>query len=116
MCCEYYIQSELVIVYYDNQGSLSTTRTNRVLEKGYIVDIPDEDTDDDQETQYKKFQEEIKRCIKRHTYKKMLYDDIWIKDSYKKRYLQNLNIICPRLVKIVKVYKDYCAWERNGSI
>ena len=116
MGCDYYIQSDLVIIYCDNQAVLSSTRTNRILEKGYIFKIPDDDSDDDFETQNKKYKEELKRCIQKNTYKKVLYEnDEWLKESYKKRYLQelNLNALCPRMVKIVRIYKDYYAWERN---
>ena len=113
MGCDYYVQSDLVIVYYDNQGALSTTRTNRILEKGYIFSVADEDSDDDEETQNIKWKEELKRRVEKYTYKKMLYeDDKWVKDSYEKKYSKELNIICPRMVKIVKVYKDYYAWVR----
>jgi hypothetical protein len=113
MVCDYYVQSDLVIVYYDNQGTLSTTRTNRILEKGYIFSVADEDSDEDEEIKYKKWKEELKRRVERNTYKKILYDnDNWIKESYEKKYSKELNIICPRMIKIVKVYKDYYAWER----
>jgi len=114
MPCDYYVQSDLVIVYFDNQGALSTTRTNRILEKGYIIKVPDEDSDDDLETQNKKWKEELQKIIEKYTYKKMLYEsDKWIKDSYGKKYLQQINILCPRMSKIVKIYKDYYAWERH---
>lgn len=114
MGCDYYVQSDLVIVYYDKQGALSTTRTNRMLEKGYIFSFPDEDSDDDEETKYTKWKAELKKCIERKTYKKILYDnDKWIKNSYEKRYSDDISAICPRMVKLVKIYKDYYAWERQ---
>jgi len=114
MGCDYYIKSELVIVYYDNNGALSTSRTNRIIKKGYIMSVlkKNEDSDDDQETKNKKWKEELNRLIEKNTYKKILYEnDKWIKDSYEKNYLKELNIVCPRMVKLVKIYKDYEAWE-----
>ena len=33
MGCDYYIQTDLVIVYYDNNNALSSTKTNKFLEK-----------------------------------------------------------------------------------
>ena len=42
MGCDYYIQTDLVIVYYDNNNALSSTKTNKFLEKGYIMSISDE--------------------------------------------------------------------------
>jgi len=114
MGCDYYIQSELVIEYVDDKGAISKTSTNRVIEKCYVYYVPDEDSDDDQETQYKKFQDELKRKIIENTHKKMLYDnEEWVKSSYEKKYVKELKIICPRMVKLLKVYKDYTAWERT---
>jgi hypothetical protein len=79
-----------------------------------VFSIPDEDSDDDEETQYQKFKEELTRRINKNTYKKILYEnDVWVKSSYEKKYVKELKIICPRMVKLVKVYKDYTAWERK---
>lgn len=114
MGCDYYVQTDLVIMYYDNLGALSKTRTNIILEKGYLSSIPDEDSDDDEETQIKKWEEELERRIKNNTHKKMLYnDDKWVKDSYEKKYSKELSILCQKMVKLVKVYKDYYAWKRD---
>ncbi len=114
MGCDYYTQSELVIEYIDMNGARSITKTNRTIEKRYVFNVPDEDSDDDEETQYKKFQDELKRKIIENTHKKMLYEnDAWIKSSYEKNYKKELPILCPRMVKIVKIYKDYTAWERT---
>ena len=113
MGCDYYIQTELVVDYIDINGALSTTRTNRKLERCYLTNLPEEDSDDDEETQYNKWKEELKRLIEKNTYKKMLYEnDKWIKTSYEKKYSKGLNIICPRMIKPLKIYKDYSAWER----
>jgi hypothetical protein len=114
MGCDYYTQSELVIEYVDDRGAISKTRTNRVLEKGYVFSIPDEDSDDDEETQLQKYNKYIEKMINKNTYKKMLYDnEEWVKSSYEKKYVKDLKMICPRMVKLVKVYKDYTAWERR---
>lgn len=113
MGCDYYIRSELIVEYIDANGALSTTRTNRTMEKGYLMSVPDEDSDDDLETLQQKYNEELQKIIDRHNYKKMLYETgEWKKESYKKKYLQELNILCPRMIKIVKVYKEYTAWKR----
>jgi len=113
MGCDYYIQTDLVIVYYDNNNALSSTKTNKFLEKGYIMSISDENSYDDYETQSKKHKEEIKLRIKENTYKKMLYEENnWIKKSYEKKYSKEINMICPKIVKLVKVYTDHYAWER----
>ena len=113
MGCDYYIHSDLVIEYFDNKGTISTTRTNRILEKGYIFNVPDEDSDEDQETQYKKYIEEIERLVSKNTYKKILYEnEKWIKSSYEKKYSKELTLLCPGMIKIVKIYKDYSAWKR----
>jgi hypothetical protein len=52
--------------------------------------------------------------INEYTYKKMLYEnEKWVKSSYEKKYVKELKIICPRMVKLVKVYKDNTAWKRK---
>jgi hypothetical protein len=114
MGCDYYTQSELVIEYMDEKGSICKTITNRVLERGYIWDVPDVDSDDDCQTQSKKYDEYIEKIINEHTYKKMLYEnEQWIKSSYEKKYRKDLYIICPRIIKLIKVYKVYTAWKRE---
>jgi hypothetical protein len=112
MGCDYYIQTDLVIIYYDNKGALSSITTNRQIEKRYIIYIQNEDSDDDQETQHKKWREELNRCIEQNSYKKILYnDDKWIQDSYEKKYSNELKKMSPRINKLVKIYKDYTAWK-----
>ena len=87
MGCDYYIQTELVIEYLDSKGRLSFTYTNRKLEKGYIHEPSDYDSDDDWETVSKKYYAEIERRISQNTYNKVLFEnDEWIKESYKKNY------------------------------
>lgn len=114
MGCDYYVQSDLVIEYYDNKGALSSITTNRKIEKRYITYIQDEDSDDDPETQNKKWREELNRCIEKNSYEKILYkDDKWIQDSYEKKYSKEIKILYPRIHKLVKIYKDYTAWERE---
>ncbi len=114
MGCDYYTQSELVIEYIDDKGAISKTRTNRNVEKGYIFYVPEEDSDDDQETQHKKFMDELQRKIMKNTHKKILYEnEEWVKSSYEKKYVKDLKMICPRMVKLLKIYKDYTAWERT---
>ena len=54
MGCDYYTQSELVIEYIDMNGARSITKTNRTIEKRYVFNVPDEDSDDDEETQLPK--------------------------------------------------------------
>lgn len=99
MVCDYHFQSELVIEYIDTNGAMSTTKTNRVLGRGYL-------SEEDDVT--------LKQCIERNTYKRLLYENgRWVKESYEKKYAKELQITCPRLVKLVKMYKDHTAWERD---
>lgn len=112
MGCDYYITSELVIEYIDTMGALSKTITNRILEKGYIMSVPEQDSDDDIETQQKKYDEELERTIDRRKYKKIMYEnEKWVKSSYEKRYVKDLKFLCPNMVKIIKIYKDYNSWK-----
>lgn len=114
MGCDYYIQSELVILYYDDKGMLSTIKTNINLEKGYVVSVYDEDSDDDDKKHTNKWKIKLDKSIRKNTYKKILYeDDKWFKESYQTKYLHYLNILFPRMVKLVKIYKDVSAWERE---
>ncbi len=114
MGCDYYVQTDLVIVYIDDRGALSKTRTNLSLEKRYINYIPDENSDDDQETLDEKFENTLQHKINENTYTKMLYEnDNWVEISYEKKYKKTLPLLCPRMVKLVKLYKSFIAWERD---
>ncbi len=114
MGCDYYTKSELIIEFIDEKGAMCKTRTNICQERNWIHSVPDADSDEDQETQSKKYYEELERCIQRNTYKKVLYEnETWVKESYEKRYLKELKMICPRMVRLIRMYKDYTAWKRH---
>lgn len=113
MSFDYFVKSELVIDFIDEKGAMCKTITNRSLKKEHLKDYPDKDSDDDEEIQLKKYHEELERIIKKYTYKKTLFENnLWIKESYEKRYTKNFKILCPNMVKIEKVYKNYTAWKR----
>ena len=114
MSCEYYTQSALVINYYNDKGELITITTNITMGKGYIVSIYDEDSDDDLQTEEQKWREQINKVIKNNTYHKILFEnDTWIKKAYENKYLPELKTKCPNLVTLIKIYKDYTAWEKS---
>ncbi len=114
MGCDYYIKTELVIEYVDIIGKISLISTNRSLEKGYVYKAPDYDSDDDQETSYKKYQVEIERRIKNNTYNKILFEnDTWIKESYRKKYEEQLKKEFKEIHKFKKIHKKITAWEKN---
>lgn len=114
MVCDYYVESELVVEYQDKTRRLCTVYTNRKVEK-YYVSIPlDYDSDDDDETEYKKYEAEVERKIKDNTYNKMLFENgEWIKESYRKKYENNLLKLFPDINKILKLYKKHTACKRN---
>jgi hypothetical protein len=106
---DYIIQSDLIIEYIDINGTISKTHTNRQVKKYYINVNQFEDSDYEEE--YKK---QLNTCILENTRKKMLFEnDNWIKESYRKRYEKKLLGICPRLNKLIRVYKNYIALEIN---
>ena len=112
MSCDYFIQTELVIEFIESNGALSKTTTNRRVNRGYILHIPDNDSDDDYETQEKKFNKELEKIMSKNTYQKMLYEnDRWVKSSYEKRYLKDISILCPTMIKLIRVYKDISAFS-----
>ena len=114
MGCDYYIQTELIINYYDDKGELITVIANRQIEKGYIFSFCGEDSDDDYETANKKYAEELNRIIDKNTYEKILFENnIWVKKSYEKKFTDELQYKCPNLVTLIKIYKDVTAWERT---
>jgi hypothetical protein len=114
MGCDYYIQTELVIEYIDIVGRISSIRTNRSLDRGYIYQSHDYDSDDDQETCYKKYKAEIAKKIAENTYNKILFEnDEWVKESYKKKYEEKLKREFKEIHKFKKIYKKATAWERN---
>jgi hypothetical protein len=117
MCCDYYIQTDLVIVYLDSNNRFSKTMTNRNIRKIYINHIHDFDSDDDDESQKQKYREELKRMIEKNNYKKNIYvNEEWVKKTYKKRYLKLLPSLCPGIKKLVNIYKNYSAWERSLNL
>jgi hypothetical protein len=114
MGCDYYVQTELVIEYTDIYSVIHKTQTDRSIEKRYLIFIPYKDSDDDSETEEKKYNEQLNKCIQKNTYKKMLYEnETWVKERYNKRYIRLISILCPNLHKINRVYKNYTAWERE---
>jgi hypothetical protein len=114
MGCDYYVQTELVIEYVDIIGRISLIRTNYSLDRGYIYQSPDYDSDDDQETCYKKYKAEIAKKIEENTYNKILFEnDEWVKESYKKKYDVFLKREFKEIHKFKKIYKKVTAWERN---
>lgn len=36
-----------------------------------------------------------------------------MKESYEKKYSQEIDVLYPRMVKLVKVYKNCYAWKQN---
>ena len=112
MGCDYYIQTELVIEYQTKDGRINTIYTDRKINKGYIFNTSDYDSDDDHETAYKKYYAEIEREIKNNTFNKMLFENSeWIKESYKKKY-QDYLLKLFDIYKFIKVYKRTSAWKR----
>ena len=104
----YYIQTELVVEYIDKNYALSKTRTNRKLKKCYLRCFTDEVSVDISETQPKKYHEELQKIIDRKTCKKIILEhEQWVKTSYENRYLRLLQFICPRMIRLVKIYKEY---------
>jgi hypothetical protein len=114
MGCDYYIQSEIVIEYIDKMGRKSVIHTNLERNNKYIYNYNDYDSDDDQETADKKYLAEIERQIKQNTYDKVLFDNNdWIKESYKKKYDEQLKREFKEIFIIKKIYKKVTAWKRN---
>lgn len=112
MVYHYYVQSQLVIEYADKYGVMHKTITNTIIKKKYILSIPDNDSNDNYEKQFEKYNKELQKYIKKNTYNKMLYEtDKWVKETYKKRYNKYIWILCPNLHKLLKIYKQYSAWN-----
>lgn len=110
---DYYIQKELVFEYQAKTGKICTIYTDRTIQKGFIFNYPDEDSDDDLVTENKKYQAELQRKIKENTYDKILFKNgKWVEESYKKKYENSLNETCKDILQLLKVYKKITAWER----
>lgn len=117
MSYDYYIQSDLVIIYKDSNNRSCKTITNRNLKKVYFTNIPGFDSDDDEESQKIKYNDALEKFITTNNYKKYIYqNEKWIKKSYKKRYLKDLRMLCPGIVKIIDIYKIYSTLERNLDV
>lgn len=114
MCCDYYVQTELVIEYLDVSGAISKTYTNKTLKREYITYCPNDDSDDDEDTRCENYRSELKRLIESSRKTKYLFkEEEWVKKSYKSKWESYLLSICPRLEKLIAVYKVTTAWERN---
>jgi|LakMenEpi03Aug12_release.lakeMendotaPanAssembly.Ray.scaffolds.fasta_scaffold416292_2 hypothetical protein len=112
MGCDYYTQTELVVEYVDENGFIYKTISNINQEKGYVFNIPDANSDDDEETMYNKYDKYIEIIINRNKYIKILYEnDEWINPLYENKYKNELLILYPRIYKLVKVYKNHTAWK-----
>lgn len=114
MGCDYYIGSELVIKYYDKNGILKTILTDQTQQKGYIYNYIGEDSDDDDETSYNKFNDEIERRIQNNTFNKILFENgEWGKESYELKYKKYLMKTYEDIVQFYKIYKRYYGWKRE---
>jgi len=114
MGCDYYVQTKVVIKYVNIAGRISCIQTNLHLEKRYLYQFSDYDSDDDQETSYKKYEADIEGIIKQNTYDKILFEnDEWIKESYRKKYEEKLKNEFKVIHKFIKIYKKFTAWERD---
>jgi hypothetical protein len=112
MGCDYYLQNELVIVYEDKNCKFSTIYTNRKIEKGYVFNYKEQDSDDDEVTAEHKFQAEIEIQIRENTYNKILFENgKWVKESYKTNYESYLEKTFPEIVKIIKIYKKHSGFK-----
>lgn len=117
MGCDYYIQSELVIVYIDSNNKTCKTITNRSFKKIYLTNISGFDSDNDEKSQQIKYNQELQTAIDKNNYKKTIYENNeWVKKSYKKRYLRDLRCLCPGIIKIINIYKNYLAWKRKLNL
>ncbi len=114
MCCDYYIQTEIIIEYLDTLGRKSVIYTNLEKTKGYIFSYQYYDSDDDSESLDQKYNRTINRIIKENTYKKIIYDNnIWIEEAYKKCYWEKIQSEFNYITNIKKIYKKVTAWESN---
>jgi hypothetical protein len=112
MVRDYYIQTELVIVYQANDSKICTIYTNRKLKREYVLSYSDQDSNDDMETQDKKYNAELERRIKQNTNDKMLFENGgWFKGSYKSKYRDYILKTFNQIHKLKKVYKRTYAWK-----
>jgi len=82
--------------------------------KRYIFTYPDYNSDDDNDITNTKINIEIERKIKKNTYDKIIFDnDIWIKESYKKRYQGLFKREFKEIDNIKKIYKTNIAWKKD---
>ena len=106
MGCDYYIRTELVIEFYDKDNKHCCIYTDMDLKKGYLFNYQDNNSDNNEETQCKKFQADLERIIQENTNSKILFDNyFWIKESYRKKYYIYIMKTFIQIHKLKKVYK-----------
>lgn len=95
---------------FKKKEAISKTRP-----KAYWLDsFPEEDSDDDDGTKGRKWEEYKKNTIQDCHNKKMLFEnDAWIKDTYKIKYHDEIVKALPDDIKILNVYKKTYAYERE---
>lgn len=114
MRCDYCIQSELVIKFRDKDGKICAIYTNMELQNKCIFSYSHEDSDDDVESQDKKYYAELERINEQHTNNKMLFEnEVWIKESYKKKYEDYILKTFNEIHKLKEVYQRTSVLERT---
>jgi hypothetical protein len=109
MPCDYYIEKSTVVEYLRETGDISILIYNTHRYKGYLLSYSI-DVEDRKDENYKKL---LNRALKKHTYIKILYDkEGWTKDKYQENYRIKLEKKKMDPSRVVKIYKDYTAWER----
>lgn len=112
MVYDYYIQSELVIEYYDKIGRINTIYTNRKIQKSCLFDYENIDSDYNSST----YKDGLARKIEANKYNKMLFENgEWVKESYQSKYEKYIMKTYKDVVKIIKIYKKYSSWEKCNN-
>lgn len=114
MGCDYYIYSELVVEYLDENNDLVILRTNKNIIRGYYFQASNMISENDYLSQNKKYNNELQKVIKENTRKQIFYENgKWLKPNYKEEYNKYLEFVGCNLCNLVCVYKDNIAWKRT---
>lgn len=105
---DYYIKTEIAIVYQGLYGkNTNIIYTDLTLKGHHVFIIRDEDSDDDEDTMFTKLRAEIDRRIVENTYSEVIYEDgTWVDKKTKKLFEERIKREYPEVKNLIKIYKQ----------
>jgi hypothetical protein len=102
MVCDYFIETCIIIDYYNVKGEICKMVTHVKRKKGFLHK---------QYSNFDKYVKKIEEKIGNTCYTKTIYDhNKWYKDNYQEKYESKLKKWFPKIATFIKIYKDSISW------